>query len=695
MTGTKRPAVEKTLALAFLLTALVILSLLAAKPAHAKTFTVNYTGDGPDAVPGNGACNVIFGLCSLRAAIEEANAAAGADTINFNIFGSGPHTIAPDAPLPQITGPVAIDGYSQSGASPNALAVGNNAVLKIELSGINAGPDASGLMINASNTTVKGLVINQWDGSGVEIFGSEVEGNKVIGNFIGTTANGSGDLGNGLHGVVISAAASDNTIGGTQTAARNIISGNDVNGVSILSAQGNQVIDNYIGTDKNGTLDLGNSQSGVFIGGAATNNTVGGAGTAARNVISGNNGDGVIIFGASAKSNKVMGNFVGTNASGTQDRGNSQSGIFISDAPDNTIGGATAGARNIISGNNGDGVGIFAGGAKGNKVLGNYVGTDKNGSLDLGNSQSGVMIFGAASDNTIGGTETAARNIISGNEGSGVAILTGAEDNRVTGNFIGTDVSGTSDLGNDFHGVRIDGAANNMVGGTTAAARNIISGNDQRGVTIEDAGATGNKVMGNYIGTDKNGTADLGNFASGVFIGDAPDNTVGGTTAGARNIISGNDGSGVDIFGASATGNHIPSNSINGNGELGIDLGDNGVTANDASDGDVGPNNLQNYPILTSAKTTKLATTIKGTLNSTASTTFTLRFFSSPAADPSGFGEGQKFKGSKSVTTNSSGNATFTFKTKKKVAKGQFVSATATRTATGDTSEFSLGKQVL
>jgi hypothetical protein len=173
-----------------------------------------------------------------------------------------------------------------------------------------------------------------------------------------------------------------------------------------------------------------------------------------------------------------------------------------------------------------------------------------------------------------------------------------------------------------------------------------------------------------------------------VSIFNAPDNTIGGTEAGAGNLISYN-GRGVGIT-TGSTGNRILSNSINNNVGLGIDLGDLGVTNNDAGDGDIGPNNLQNYPVLISAKTTKLATTIKGTLNSSASTTFTIQFFSSPAADPSGNGEGQKFKGSKSVTTDSSGDASFTFKTKKKVPKGQVVTATATNQSTGDTSEFSV-----
>lgn len=201
---------------------------------------------------------------------------------------------------------------------------------------------------------------------------------------------------------------------------------------------------------------------------------------------------------------------------------------------------------------------------------------------------------------------------------------------------------------------------------------------------------TGNRIMGNYIGTKANGTEALGNQV-GVTINFAPDNTEGGTTVGARNIISGNGDSGVVIIG---TSNRILSNSIYDNDNLGINLNGGtedgfGVTANDTGDGDTGGNNLQNFPVLSSAQKTGDKTTIQGTLNSIASTTFTVQFFSSLNADASGNGEGQKLIGQNSVTTNGSGDASFSA-TAPVVPAGQVVSATATNQSTGDTSEFSV-----
>jgi hypothetical protein len=207
-----------------------------------------------------------------------------------------------------------------------------------------------------------------------------------------------------------------------------------------------------------------------------------------------------------------------------------------------------------------------------------------------------------------------------------------------------------------------------------------------------------------------------------VALTNALNNTIGGTTAAARNIISGNGNSGsnplvntlsgVEVQFANgdskATGNRILSNSIYDNARLGIDLNFTndppGVTPNDVAplDPDEGPNNLQNFPVITSAKLTtkrigghrRKVTLIKGTLNSEADKTYNVQFFGSPVADPSGNGEGKKFLGQKSVTTNSSGDATFTFQTRKKVPKGQVVTATATDQSTGDTSEFSAARSV-
>jgi hypothetical protein len=293
-----RVAASRILVLGVLLAALLAASLLlAAKPSYASTtFTVTNTNDS--------------GAGSVRQAIIDANNASGADTINFNIPGSGVHTITPASELPAITGPVTIDGYTQPGAKPNTKAVGNDAVLKIELSGANA--PGHGLFVIGSNSTVKGLVINRWAGAGIVIIGSGATGNQVTGNFIGTDASGTQDAGNSTQGVLINE-ASGNTIGGATAGARNVISNNNGHGVFIHgnTATGNKVMGNYVGTDKNGTALLGNSGNGVLI--RASNNIIGGTQAGARNLISGNDGAGVFIDSNVDTGNRVLSNSIFAN----------------------------------------------------------------------------------------------------------------------------------------------------------------------------------------------------------------------------------------------------------------------------------------------------------------------------------------------------------------------------------------------
>src|SRR5437660_4341969 len=221
--------------------------------AAGTTFTVNVTGDGQDANPGNGICATAAGNCSLRAAIQEANANAGIDTINFNIPGAGVHTISPASALPAITDPVTIDGYSQPGASMNTLANGDNAVLLIELNGASTGISV-GLQINVGNSTVQGLVINRFASDGVYIVAGNGGGNTIQGCFIGTSPDGEQALRNLRNGVFFFS-GKNNVIGGTSPAARNVISGNASAGVAFDSnspGSSNQVLGNFIGTDKNG-----------------------------------------------------------------------------------------------------------------------------------------------------------------------------------------------------------------------------------------------------------------------------------------------------------------------------------------------------------------------------------------------------------------------------------------------------------
>jgi hypothetical protein len=708
--------------------------LLAAKTAHASTtFTVTNTNDN--------------GPGSLRQAILNANATTGADAINFAIPGTDVHTISPISQLPTITGPVTINGYSQQGASPNQKAVGSDAALKIELSG-DSYPGGTGLVLGAPNSTVKGLVINRWNSMGIRIDGANATGIKITGNYIGTDASGTQSLGNGV-GVRIYY-GSNNTIGGTTAAARNVLSGNRHSGIGIGDGdvvKGNKVTGNYIGTDASGTKDLGNTYTGVYtedapnttIGGTTAgernvisgndelgvaisangnrvtgnfigtdasgtkdlgntlhgmriqgrNNTVGGTTVGERNVISGNEGNGVLIYSANTTGNKIVGNFIGTDKNGTVRLGNAFEGVSIEDAPNNTVGGTTAGARNVISGNGYSGVRIGGADATGNRVSGNFIGTDKNGTVRLGNASDGVRLY-EAPNNIVGGATAGERNVISSNKNNGVLIIfSGADGNKIAGNYIGTDVSGTKDRGNTFDGVSIDSASNNVIGGTTAGERNVISGNGSDGVGIQGLFVTGNKIVGNYLGVDKDG-APLGNSARGVFIYDAPNVTVGGKTAGARNVISGNTASGISIFNSTATGDKILSNSIFANGGLGIDLGDDGVTANDPGDSDTGPNYFQNFPVISSAKTGTSTTTINASLNTVPDATVLVQFFS----NPSGTDEGKRFIGEVQVTTDQYGDASFRYSPDSKVDVGLNITATVTGPE-GNTSEFSAPKKMV
>lgn len=335
------------------------------------------------------------------------------------------------------------------------------------------------------------------------------------------------------------------------------------------------------------------------------------------------------------------------------------------------------------------GSGIWVTSASGSNVIqGNFIGTNANGTVALGNGTRGLDI--ASSNNVIGGSNPSERNVISGNTGEGIFVSSFTSNNQIRGNYIGTNASGTADLGNSVDGIRINGASNNVIGGTTVGERNLISGNNRYGIVIDATNAKDNQIIGNYIGADATGTVDLGNSSHGVYIYDASNNSIGDTTAGSGNLIFGNDGRGVAIGNtASTTGNAILGNTIYGNSNLGIDLGVNGVTGNDIGDGDTGANNFQNFPVLTSASSDGTATSIVGILNATPNSTYRLEFFANMVLDPSNYGEGQLFLGSTNVTTNVSGDVSFT-SSLPPVTNGQLITATATDT-NNNTSEFSKG----
>ena len=567
----------------------------------ATVFTVNTASDGDDE-----SCDPLdfeyeyWSDCTLREAINAANSNPGPDIIAFGIPGEGPDTwtIYPGEPLPVITDPVVIDGYTQPGASPNTLAVGDNAVLRIELNGaecVVAYAYCQGLVIGpgGSGSTIRGLSITGPFNDAIAVEGvdesyEEVGGENVIaGNWLGLRPDGAPD------GVLASGVylnnTSGNVVGGTAPADRNVISANR-DGVFFAAGagdnSGNTVLGNYIGTDPAGEVALGNSQHGVYMGVFGpydlSGNTIGGATAAARNVIAGNGEFNIRVVGG--VENVIAGNFIGTNAAGAAaievpgggGGGEGESfelqylaaefgtggGLQIVGGGGNIISGS-AEARQVISGHDDRAV-FFTGGTAGNRLQGNYIGTDAAGLAAIPNSRETVHLDDAV-ENVIEG------NLISGNNGVGVRLTGGGvAGNTVSGNWIGVDATGLAALPN-ASGIALDtGASGNIIGGATAGARNVISGNNGTGYVegrgVDIANAPDTQVLGNYIGLNAAGTAALGNRLEGVVVRDGSTGVVigGGATRGgsAANVISGNGAAGVWIAYSATTGVLVQSNLI-------------------------------------------------------------------------------------------------------------------------------------
>jgi hypothetical protein len=623
-----------------------------------KTLTVTNTNDS--------------GPGSLRQAMTAAAASnsPGADTILFNISGTGPFVIAPPSPLPVLAHATIINGYSQPGSHTNTLTTGDNAVIQIQIDGSNSG-GADAIVLSGGVSTVEGLSITRFNHA---ILISGASGDSITGDFLGTTPAGNAfGYGNQI-GVEVQ--SSGNTIGGAKPALRNIISGNNNQGVLIDDgASANVVAGSYIGTDVTGASRLGNNGGGVVLYDAPSN-TVGGSTSGAGNVISANGNDGILVSsasgGAGSRSTVIQGNILGLDAQGIIGLGNGNNGVEVAYGSGTLVGGTKAAQRNVISGNI---AGVYLqNSAIGVAVQGNDIGTYARGFKAIGNQFDGVLLSGDS--NTVGGTLSGAGNVISGNGRDGVSdgVYAGTVgNNTIEGNFIGTDSTGTVALGNGQDGVEL-ATVGDVVGGTSVATCNVISANRQYGLVLE-RNATAILVEGNDVGTDSTGTQPLGNGSDGVHIQDgASINTIGGTTTKAADIIAFNGETGVSVN-DSAVADEILTNSIFGNAGQGIVLTGNG-------------NALQPAPVLASAVNSKSGTVVQGTLTASPSTTYVLQFFANPAADPSGYGQGETFLLTQTVTTNASGVTSFSVTIKSTVAAGQVISATATSPA-GNTSAFS------
>ncbi len=313
-------------------------------------------------------------------------------------------------------------------------------------------------------------------------------------------------------------------------------------------------------------------------------------------------------------------------------------------------------------------------------VEGNHIGTNLAGTAIKANDGAGISIE-AVGGSTVGGVTALATNVISGNGGSGIVVGgVGASSNVIQGNLIGTNRAGTIALSNGTNGVTLlVGANSTAIGGASAGSRNVISGNAIHGILVADS-VSGGTIENNAIGSGPDGTGDLGNKGDGVHM-------VGFNNVIQGNRIASNTGDGVTVE-AAATGVRITQNAMAGNGGLAIDLSDDGVTANDLNDNDNGANELQNFPVLTDATSVGGTTNVIGTLATEASSSYRIEFFASASCDPSGNGEGDIYLGFINVTTNVLGVADFQSSFAVNIAATPSVTAIAIDTA-GNTSEYS------
>ncbi len=392
---------------------LLVSALLVAGVGHGSAgaqavFTVDSAGDDVDASKGDGICATVTGACTLRAAIEEANALAGSDEIHFDLPGP-PYRIQPSSTyLPIVTDPVVIDGTTQPGYAGTPV---------VEIDGSLLSGAFSGLQLVTSGSTIRGLAVTGFGGNG--IFLRSGGGSLVEGNFIGVDVTGAAAVGNGGGGVVVSSPG--NTIGGAAPGAGNVISGNQGDGIHIISA-GNVVEGNFIGTDVGGTFAIPNGANGIEISSPdAIDNRVGGTVAGAGNLVSGNAFTGVQVINGAAGT-LVFGNLIGTDATGSAPVGNGQ-GVLVKDASAN-VGGTAPGAGNVISGNAGSGITVSVADLDALAfVQGNLVGTDASGAGPLGNGVDGIYVAADTHFVRIGDiSDPAAGNVIAYNGGRGVRV---------------------------------------------------------------------------------------------------------------------------------------------------------------------------------------------------------------------------------------------------------------------------------
>ena len=700
-------------------------SSLNAVPAPSALFSVTI----PDVDPGQNVFTVTTtsdsGPGSLRQAIIDANATPngpdGPDVIAFGFRLAGPHTIALTNALPAITTPMIIDGATQSGYSSSTgqpmIHVSGASIpgslTSSTVIGFNFALASGGSVIRALSITGFGSQTTSTGSTAIRVTAGPI---TIQGNWIGIAPDLSAP-GNQT-GIWVQSTAATAFIGGTSGAAtRNVISAGRA-GILANASTGSIIRGNYIGTAPDGVTSRSNTLSGISLQGTSVTNTIVGGPVAPggyfapdspANIVASNQGGGIYLLDFSTSggpvNTQILGNVVGLGVDGS-DLGNNGSGILVRGASGTKVG--APGAGNVISGNGELSPFVAGGGINVNSFSGpvavipviqsNLIGLDPSGTQARPNAYEGIALSRPAQ---VGGSGPGEGNVIAGNglapsNGAGIVILQQAGGSLVEGNVIGLGVDGSA-VPNGYSGITIIGTDGVTIGGSTAGARNIISGNTQRGIQMQGGTVAANNitVRGNWIGTTNAGT--VGNVGNGNWgiVAQGTNIKIGGPSASDANVIAGNGFGGVTASGRGGVAVISPptpltvatiwTNSIHDNSGLAIDLNADGVTPNDANDPDSGPNLRQNYPLL-SAAASNGAGTVRISLN-TAAGVYLVQVFANTACDASGYGEAQSFLLEATMTVPAAGTVVGSV-TSPLIQPGQILTATATDQA-GNTSEVS------
>lgn len=506
--------------------------------------------------------------------------------------------------------------------------------------------------------------------NGIDVFGAGTSGVTISGNIAGLSANGLALLPNGSFGIVVSGGPKGADVSGNL-----VVGSNNGGAIGVWSSTSGTIRGNTIGLDSQGRI-LSGALGSISLAQKSTGWRIGGSTKADRNILA---CGGIGLYDAGTASNLVIGNWVGFDSHGKNAPASGNIGISIGNgAYGNTIGGSGNGQGNVVGNSQGNGVAIWGAGSDGNTVVGNLIGLDPNGLIPAPIKYQGVSLQSGAKGNTVGGISSSMANRVAGVTNGAVSIIgAGTNNNVIIGNIFGIKSDG-SVIGNGWGGVQIGQSAS-----TNSIVGNTIVGFTGVGVAIYDSGTVGNTVYQNTIGTNL-ALAKLNSGWAGVGIwGGACKNIIG--DKGIGNLISGSQ-IGIVVNDSTSTGNTFRDNRLLLNTNQAIDLGSNGVTANDPLDADTGPNNLQNFPTISVGSAAGGNSQVTITLKSAANKSYAVDLYSSGTPSSNGVGAPDVLLTSLSIRTNALGVATATVSVSKAYS---VLCAIATDSLTGDTSEVS------